>query len=647
MSYPADSGEDRNHIDPPASSVSVASAVTKVKNLLTGLPATPAEVAAVAERPAALRDLVREWMKLPQYDEKMLQFFMTAFQQDGVSLHDFDFQYGENVPFSHEEPQILDNFRESFARTVLALIAEGRPFTDTMTTRRFMMTPALMAAYSRIDAVHVDDRGVPTDVLQARNPTSFTVESTRPIPIEQSLDPQSPDYMTFYGIPERPEGESGCPPDRAVHPGPVPTRELATFLLFSWQSDPDAQNEKSSACPSRPKPPAYVLDTDFTAWRMVSIRPPRPGESLPRFYDLPAMRTASELVTDVPRVGFFTTPAFLARWATNKSNQARVTLNQTLIVGLGVPVDYTNLTEPASLAALDQKHAAPSTDCYACHESLDPMRQIFRQTYTLNFSPQTDPAQVALPGQFAFHGAQQAGAGIFDLGAQLAAHPMFATAWVQRLCTHATSARCDPKDPEFERLVKVFVDSHFSWTALVEELFSSPIVSYLRSSGNAAEAPPTFPIARQAHLCATLSTRLGLPDVCARKATSAVRSTTIRTVAATWPSDQYGRGNPTPLLANSPSLFLRGGLENICAALADLVVDVPRAGTYSSNDPPAAVESLATTLMGLSGDRSTRSQRILLRHFNSSLRSGASPSDAMKSTFVLACLAPCVAGIGQ
>ena len=46
---------------------------------------------------------------------------------------------------------------------------------------------------------------------------------------------------------------------------------------------------------------------------MVTIRPPGKGEATATFYDLPTLRQATTLVLKLPRVGFFSTPAFAAR----------------------------------------------------------------------------------------------------------------------------------------------------------------------------------------------------------------------------------------------------------------------------------------------------------------------------------------------
>ena len=42
-------------------------------------------------------------------------------------------------------------------------------------------------------------------------------------------------------------------------------------------------------------------------------------------------------------------------------------------------------------------------------------------------------------------------------GATLASHPHFAAAWAQKLCYFANSVACDETDPEFQRVVEVFV----------------------------------------------------------------------------------------------------------------------------------------------------------------------------------------------
>src|ERR1051325_9862601 len=126
-----------------------------------------------------------------------------------------------------------------------------------------------------------------------------------------------------------------------IHPGP------------SGSCNPGGATAKS----------VQLAPTDFTDWRMVTLRPPAAGEARTTFYDLPALRTSSELVIGTPRVGFFTTPAFFANWSTNASNQMRVTVNQALIVATGAAIDGTDATKPSATPGLDAAHAAPGATC--------------------------------------------------------------------------------------------------------------------------------------------------------------------------------------------------------------------------------------------------------------------------------------------
>jgi hypothetical protein len=623
--------------------VSVTSAVAKVKNLLVGLAPTDAEVQAVTANPAALDRLVGQWMTLPQYNEKMLRFFVSAFQQDQFTSAQLVFQLGFYPAFNNP-PQIIQEIQESFARTAMELVAEGRPFTETMTTTRFMMTPALAAAYALFDIIHVGDNYLRSDLFQQTHPTRVTLESSRRIPIESAINPSSPDFMTFYDPTIATAYGPGCPTGTIVYPSPAGYRVLADFL-YGQQPAPFG----SPLCQPPMIPPAdrYITDSDVTTWRMVTIRTPHAGEATTPFYDLPALRSSPELVLNVPRVSFFTTPAFFTRWTTNDSNQARVLINQTMLVALGKPFEANNPAEPIETTTIDRQHSAPDSPCYGCHLALDPMRQIFRHTYTLYSSAQDNFLQLSMVGQFAFYETGPLGASINDLGAQLATHPLFAPAWVQRLCTYATSAPCDETDPEFQRLVEVFRSSHYAWPALVRALFASPLVTYLRPTQTATTAGQPFPIARQEHLCAMLSTRLGIPDVCGLDVTTPDPSPVLHALASSWPSGQYSRGNPNPALAVAPSLLLRGGMESLCTDLARRLVDDSPASVFPTGDPATAIEHLATRLMGLTHDRTAGPKALLQSHFNDARQMGASPQEAMQSTFTLACLSPYVAGVGQ
>lgn len=675
---------------PPFAPTTAAAAVSKVKTVLTGLPPTEAEVSLVAADPAAIRGLVAGWIQTPQYQQKMLEFFEVAFQQNQSAVADFASQIADATQFAGPgsfNTLMLANYHEMFARTALELVAEGRPFTETYTTTRFMLTPALAASMAILDSQHYSDDSVyDVDENFQRYPgINVTFDSNGPVPSSELSDPTSPNYMHFFSSSVSPGSANPCLKSPVTY---TPVRTYArdfddTLFIMMMGSgfrpsepgtnhDPftdagviyaDGGNLPPGACDD-------LIDTstlavsDFSHWRMVTIRKPGAGEVPTPYWDSDTLRSGTELLFNIERVGFFTTPSFLASWNTNTSNQARVTINQTLIVALNQAFDGTDGTQPLSTAAVDEAHLLPG--CINCHRQLDPMRQFFRHDYTIPFHEQIDAGGLHetdagagnpnIPPQFVWGGVAQQGSSIADLARLLTQQSNVAAAWAQKLCQWGNSATCDASDPEFQRIVGVFQSSHFDWSSLVIELFSSPIVTYLEDTQTADTVGETFPIARQGHLCALLSNRLGIADICGLSpATSVPYNLRVATTVATaYPSDQFSRGQVSPsvfVLANDPNLFTRTGLENLCLSIATSVVDAP-GSKYSSHQSQVAISDFVYNLMGLTGDRATPMLQLLTDHYNEALTEKGdagvvTPTVALRSTFTLACLSPYVVGLGQ
>jgi hypothetical protein len=219
---------------------------------------------------------------------------------------------------------------------------------------------------------------------------------------------------------------------------------------------------------------------------------------------------------------------------------------------------------------------------------------------------------------------------------------------VQKLCTWANSARCDESDGEFQRIAALFADSNYDWKTLELTVFSSPLVTYLLPTKTVSQGGQVYPVSRRDHLCASLSNRLGIPDACGLDVNTVVPQDlkAVQFIAGVLPSDAYSRGAEEPVLANDPNLFFRTGMENICAVLAARLIDsaTPR---WSSGSPDAAIADFVHTLMGVGTGRDATPISILTEHLASARAAGLSGSDALKSTFVLACLSPSVVGIGQ
>jgi len=401
---------------------------------------------------------------------------------------------------------------------------------------------------------------------------------------------------------------------------------------------------------------SQLTPDDFADWKLVTVRAPAAGEHITRFYDLPTLRAAQELVLTTPRVGFFTTPAFFANWQTNISNQMRVTMNQTLIVALGAAVDGSDPTQLGTPSApgpgVDIAHAA-RPDCYACHQTLDPLRSILSSTFSWNYHDQTEASWQAQKGLFAFHGVTQAVGSLDELANVLSQHPLFAMSWAQKLCAYVNSAACAADDPELVRVVTAFKAGGYDWNGLVQALVTSPLVTNAAPTATYAQNGEVIAVSRRDHLCAALSSRLGLNDVCALDKTTKKQGV-IPSIVAGLPSDGYGRGATMPVLPNEPSLFYRAGLENICEALAAQVIDVAAAKqvagarSWKSSDPDGAIADFVAIIMGLtsSDPRSAEATTLLRAHFDAAVGQKASASDALKSTFTAACLAPSSAAVG-
>jgi hypothetical protein len=163
-------------------------------------------------------------------------------------------------------------------------------------------------------------------------------------------------------------------------------------------------------------------------------------------------------------------------------------------------------------------------------------------------------------------------------------------------------------------------------------------------------------VSRRDHLCAAFNARLGMTDACAlRVLTKKPSAASIPEIVSGLPSDTYGRGAVAPILPNEPTLFFRAGAENLCEAIAAEVVD-PAAGTsavgavaWSSAAPDAAIADFVGIVMAItpSDPRSAPARMLLKSHFASATQqAGISATDALRSTFVVACLAPSTVSIG-
>ena len=639
--------------------------VAKVKNILVGLPPTDAEIAAVEANPSALTGLVSGWMQLPQYQQKMQVFFELAFQQTQINVDDYVNLVPAGLPTGPSTTMLVQNSEESFARTALEATSQGQPLNSTFTTTTFMMTPALMQMYAFLDWRQTNDSAGTVDLFSKLKQT-ITLTDDASVTLDESLDPTGSDYLTFYNpavsTQTYPLADAAC---EGIHEYSIPNANSVSLYEVFWGNLPSHTLGSGSAavnCPITGTNNQVLSPADFTTWKLVTIRQPMTGEQPTQFWDLLTIRNSNELVLATPRIGFFSTPAFQANWPTNSSNQMRVTLNQALIVSTGMQVDGTDATTPGSTPGLDADHAAPGTACYGCHQLLDPTRSILSATYSWFYSPafatdmnpETSQPWTSVTGLFAFQGVVQPVSTLDDFANILANHPLMPAAWAQKLCYYVNSAPCDPSDPEFQRIVSDFAKG-FQWGTLVSELMTSPITTNAASTVTHGTNGEVIAVARRDHLCAALNNRLGLIDICQLDAADQAKPSTIGQIVSGMPSDGYGRGATIPVLPNQPTLFYRGGLENICLAVSALVIDAapnsaqPNAKNWSSTEPDAAIADFVSQIMGLtSGDsRAAEANAALTAEYQSALAQKVTPTQALQSTFVTACLSPSFIGIGM
>ncbi|HXT98376.1 MAG TPA: hypothetical protein VN853_18915, partial [Polyangia bacterium] len=435
----------------------------KIKDLLVGMPCTDDEVNAVETSGAAgLQQLIINWETSSTYqamfEGKMIPFFRNLFQQVGFTpTQDFKNQLLENGgfdfgPFGTAAVgddvyfKLVQNLQDSFALTAWQMVKEGiEPFSDVLTTTRFVMTTGLLSLYTQIempdDEPYNFSGGANTNAKLA-----WKLDYVDTITLDQALDPSSPYYMTFDD--EKPVnpgssflfgGQGGFTTCQGTGPSGMPTVQFGgSSTNFSNPTGGYAQLFQrligytprypfvaSPTCWEHPSKP-YMTDADVADWRWVTIAAKQSSDSYVQPYDLPSLRLLTTVKLAMPRVGFYTTPAFLALWNTNDSNQHRVTANQTLLIALGASLTPANAVVPLSAAGLDPSHAVSGTECYGCHKTLDPLRQFWATQLDFNdrndFPPRAGGGLMANPrpamtgGGFAFFNMNTTGADMNALG---------------------------------------------------------------------------------------------------------------------------------------------------------------------------------------------------------------------------------------
>ena len=339
-------------------------------------------------------------------------------------------------------------------------------------------------------------------------------------------------------------------------------------------------------------------------------------------------------------MGFFTTPAYLALWRTNTDNSFRVTTNQALIVALGESFDSETFTLPLTQDNLDEEHAGPDTVCYGCHVGLDPMRNYFARTFEPeSYIPLLPSERPEVEPSFGFMKHQRQGSRLEDFGQAIATHPRFAAGWVQKMCMFANSQRCDPEDPEFQRVEQAFIDSDFDFKAMLIELFSSPLITGAERTASYDRTEYTASLTRHLHLCHALRTRFDeaeIPfDACDKGP-----------LARAVPEDEWTRGATSPFQPASSSLFYSATLESFCEWLGEQIGERSRSPLRESADQESVLDFLVQIIMGLPpSDTRHGPVRELVREHMERASAASSKTEGRRSAFTLACSSPLLSSV--
>jgi|GEM_PF-261705 len=676
-----------------------AATLRKVKNLMTGFAPTAEEFAVLAEVPAtgdaaegealgaALRTLVADWALTPEFAAKLLAHFRNVFQQKGFSMQeDMKGQYLEygpfdlNPTFSYGDTaytRLEKNFSDSFAKTALALAQSGEPFDGVLTTRTHMLTTGLIAAYLQVE--QPNDAPLQFALPRTDGPT-WNIDKTRDIPQEEAVSTMTWDDdapatgSNFF--------ENGVECDAHDYTG----QNGGSALLFQRMIGltPRWNYVANPECWEHPAKP-YIEPQDTEDWRLVTITEGAPTIAP---WDIPAIRAIPDggsISLALPRVGFYTTPAFLGLWRTNDSNQHRVTANQTLIAAIGMGFTSAQELTPVTTVGLDEDHSATNAECFGCHKLLDPLREFWENQFDYNdrndFADNQGTSGSGFPfggtatkerpetkgGALAFLNVNETGANIDSLGPLLTSVAdaeglsRFAISMAQALCYWADSAGCAESDPEFRRIVEAFSDSNFNYQVLVTELMSSPLVTGFAHADTFDARNVVISISRREHLCAALGSRLDLGDVCgldyafpqmsgfSQGTSEADTVKAVFRIAGTIAIDAFSRGSEVPVTPSIPTLFYAAGTELLCENVAAKVVGT----VYQTSDVPAAIAAMVSEIMGyvpaetLSDGSSpyAAAVAILQEHYDQALLESDAET-ALASTFSLACQAPSSLGLG-
>jgi hypothetical protein len=285
------------------------------------------------------------------------------------------------------------------------------------------------------------------------------------------------------------------------------------------------------------------------------------------------------------------------------------------------------------------------------------MRQFFQNWYYDTDKPKGGTGTGTQPS-FGFGNVVGNGRTLVDFGnfikqvtdVQVAGTPInrYALEMTQKLCFFGNSSRCEETDPEMRRIAMAFENSNYNFKTLVRELFSSPLITAGASTETFEKNGVTISITRRDQLCMALSQRLNVVDICQINLPPPAKQSKIATQAGALPYDSFSRGVADPVTSYDPNVFYRGASEMLCESIAALVVDNAKNPVFASASVNTSIGDMVSKVMGLpaSDPKYSAAVTILKNHNSAAVQKGASATNALRSTFSAACLAPSSLGLG-
>ncbi len=397
---------------------------------------------------------------------------------------------------------------------------------------------------------------------------------------------------------------------------------------------------------------AVLMDADYNDWRFVTFR--QSATTQPKYDDINHWRGIANNATvsfGVPRVGYFSMLAFQSNYPTNGANQYRVTINQTLIAGLGRTFSPSDTTEQPSMIHMDDEHSPRNTQCFQCHRLMDPMRMVFQNNMDDKY--QYSDKNTDVVSSFAFYDYVKPMASLDDLGDAIAKHPDFAKAWTQKLCVAFNTEKCLENDSEFVRVARSFSQSNFNFKTLYKELATSSLVTGSKITDTSKNLEFAVARTRRTHFCQNINIRqrqIQQKRGIAMSPYDEGNEICSRIRGEDGLGDDHSVRGLTEVVNSFPlDTFTRQALEMTCSNLADYMDNSGRGFDSNISKLQENILNMTEFIAGLpqSHPRHQAVKDSLALVFNYSRNTlGMSDRDSFRESFKFACTSPDFVGVG-